>query len=98
MLNQLPPAQAAAAEHVAAAQVAAEQATAAQQAAAEHATAAQQAAGQAVAAHPELLADQLEDGVATDDDVTHQEEDQDAEQLAGDAVEYDLDGDSKGGV
>jgi hypothetical protein len=90
--------QAAAVQAVAqqATQQAAEQASASQQAAAEQATAAQQAADQAVAAQPEVPGDQLEDSVVDDDDVTHQDEDQDAEQLAGEDVEYDLGDDREG--
>ena len=65
--------------------------------AAEQAAAPQQAAEQAVAAQTGESTDQLEDGVVNDD-VTHPEEDQDAEQLAGDDVEYDLGDETKGGA
>ncbi|MFE9689216.1 hypothetical protein [Micromonospora sp. NPDC005806] len=55
---------------------------------------AQQAApGQVVVAE-----DLAEDGVVGDDDVTHQEEDEDAEELAGDRVEYDLGDEKQGGA
>lgn len=81
----------------AAAQAAADQAIAAQQTAAGHATVAQEAAAQTSAAIAEPLDDQLEHGVATDDDVTHQDEDPEAEQLAGEEVAYDLGDDDKGG-
>jgi hypothetical protein len=42
--------------------------------------------------------DRAEDGVVDDEDVTHQDEDEDAEELAGETVEYDLGDEKRGGA
>ncbi|MGR6319020.1 hypothetical protein Q2K19_30865 [Micromonospora soli] len=46
----------------------------------------------------EVTEDRSEDGVVDDEDVTHQDEDEDAEELAGEAVEYDLGDEKRGGA
>ncbi|MFR9778426.1 hypothetical protein ACL02O_20535 [Micromonospora sp. MS34] len=46
----------------------------------------------------EVTEDRSADGVVDDEDVTHQDEDEDAEELAGEAVEYDLGDEKRGGA
>jgi len=45
-----------------------------------------------------VLADQVEDTVIDDVDITHEEEDDEPDERAGDEVVYDLDGPPQGGA
>jgi hypothetical protein len=45
-----------------------------------------------------ITEDRPDDGVVDDEDVTHQDEDEDAEELAGETVEYDLGDERRGGA